>query len=164
MAAGLLVVACSDNSGPAGPSFQNGQTVPVTGTAPTAKDIKVQVVANPASTEPGRRVGITVFVTNTNGQPLAGKKVVVNTSTNTKALGTVDAALGTTDANGIYQTTVVVRCNDAVDNAGSPLVTLTVDAFVEGASSATTGGSATVTLVSQSGNPPCPPVVLPAAP
>jgi hypothetical protein len=155
IAAGLLVQSCSDNSGPAGPSFQNGQTVPVTGTAPTTTQIVVQVVANPSSTEPGRRVNATVIVTNVNGLPLAGRQVTVFTT----AGGTVDNPVGTTDANGTYTTTVIVRCADTGivgppgTTTGTPVKTVVISAIVEGKVAIVT---ATVTVTPTSDNAPCP--------
>jgi hypothetical protein len=135
VAVGAVMLACSDNSGPAGPHFSNGQAVPTTGQADTAAQIIIRVVANPASTEPGRRVGITVLVTNLNGAPLAGRRVVVNSTVNSaNAKGAIDQAIGTTDSNGIYQTTLLVRC---------------VDAGVTGNTINTGGGAAPVLPVSQ---------------
>jgi len=185
-AVGALFQACGSNSDPSGPA-RNGQNVPTTGFSNTAADIVIRVAANPASVEAGRRVEITVLVTNTNGQPLSGKRVLVNTSTNTAAFGTVDNPTGTTDANGIYRTSMIVRCSD-VGNVGTTGgggggttgtstgtttgtttgsgsttgglggggVVVTVDAFVDGQSSALSGNSATVTITTSSGNPPCP--------
>lgn len=184
-AVGALLQACGSNNDPSGPS-RNGQNVPTSGFSNTSADIRIRVSANPASTEAGRRVEITVQVTNTNGQPLSGKGVLVNTSTNTAAFGTVDAPTGTTDANGIYRTSMIVRCAD-VGNVGTTSgggggttgtstagtttgttgsgsttggagggVVVTVDAFVDGQSSAVSGNSATVTITTSSSNPPCP--------
>ncbi len=161
--AGLLLQACSDNKGPVGPRNPSSTT----GFANTSADILIRVTANPASIEPGRRVTITVLVTNGasalgggSGQPLAGKRVTVNTSTNTAAFGTIDNPVGITDANGIYQTTMIVRCSDAgvtnTGSEGSAAASVTVDAFVDGASSAATGTSATVTVTGTSDNAPCP--------
>ena len=183
-AVGALFQACGSNSDPSGPS-RNGQNVPTTGFANTGADIVIRVSANPASIEAGRRVEVTVQVTNTNGQPLSGKRVLVNTSTNTAAFGTVDNPVGTTDANGIYRTSMIVRCSDvgnvgttggggggttgsssgsssgtsgggSTTGLGGGGVVVTVDAFVDGQSSAVSGNSATVTITTSSGNPPCP--------
>jgi len=167
---GALVQACSDNKGPVGPT-RAGQNVPTTGFSNTADDIRIRVQANPASTEPGRRVSVVVIVTNTQGQPLAGKRVFVNTTTTPPALGTIDQPVGFTDDNGVYTTTLIVRCSDAgVTGAGASTgtgtstgtsatsaLTVKIDAFVEGASSATAGGNtATVTITGPGNNPPCP--------
>jgi len=184
-AVGALIQACGkqDVSGP--------RNANVTGFSNTALDIVIRVSANPASIEAGRRVTITVSVTNTNGQPLAGKPVIVNTSTNTAAFGTVDKPQGTTDSRGLYTTTMIVRCADVGNvlttggggggggattgtstgtstggttgtttgstggGAGGGVI-VTVDAFVEGQSSAVSGNSATVTITGSSNNPPCP--------
>ncbi len=199
LVAGTLIQACSDNNGTSGPTFEcaevkapqstakgtkgstnvrslaacTGSPAPSTGFANTSADIIIRVSANPASAEPGRRVTITVSVTNGGagggaGLPLAGKPVLVNTSTNgATAFGTVDGPSGVTDANGIYQTTMIVRCVDAgvvpattppapEPATGQEAATVTVDAFVDGASSAATGTSATVSVTGSSGNPPCP--------
>ena len=188
---GTLIQACSDNNGTTGPTLScnempvksgnirtlsactsgtPGTPAPTTGFANTSADILIRVQANPASTEPGRRVGIVVIVTNGaagasggSGQPLPGLRVQVNTSTNAgTAFGQVDAPTGITDSNGIYTTTMLVRCSDAglterkVSVAeGTAATTITVDAFVNGASSAAGGTSATVTVTGQSSNPPC---------
>jgi hypothetical protein len=196
--AGTLLQACSDNNGSTGPTFEcreltapqatakgtkgsgnvrslaacTGSPAPSTGFANTSEDILIRVTANPASIEPGRRVTITVLVTNGAngggaGLPLAGKRVFVNTSTNTVAFGTVDSPSGITNANGIYQTTMIVRCSDAgvvpaavppapEPATGQEAAFVTVDAFVDGASSAANGTSATVSVTGSSGNPPCP--------
>jgi hypothetical protein len=181
LVAGLLIQACSDNEGTVGPSFEcreekggprvlaqcTASPAPTTGFANTSANILIRVSANPASTEPGRRVTITVFVTNAagvlggSGQPLAGKRVFVNTSTSTAAFGTVDSPSGVTDANGLYTTTMIVRCSDAgivtpPPSGGLTVSTVTVDAFVDGASSAATGTSATVSVTGTGGSPPCP--------
>jgi hypothetical protein len=184
-AVGALIQACGkqDVSGP--------RNANVTGFSNTALDIVIRVSANPASIEAGRRVAITVSVTNANGQPLAGKRVLVNTSTNTAAFGTVDAPQGVTDSHGLYTTTMIVRCADVgnvlttggggggttaaptttagtttagTTTGGSASTTggtgggviVTVDAFVDGQSSAVSGNSATVTITGSGNNPPCP--------
>jgi hypothetical protein len=172
--AGTLIQACSDNGGTTGPVFEcqeqkggvtvlaecTGSPAPTTGHANTSADILIRVSANPASTEPGRRVAITVFVTNgllgSSGQPLAGKRVLVTASG-----GTIDAPSGVTDANGLYTTSLIVLCVDAgVVPAGPPapapgpvVTTVTVNAFVDGASSST---PAIVTVTGTSANAPCP--------
>jgi hypothetical protein len=157
--AGLLVQSCSDNSGPAGPAFQNGQTVPVTGTAPTNAQIVVQVVVNPSSTEPGRRVNATAIVTDFNGLPLAGRRVTIFAIGGGTAGGTVDNPVGITDANGTYTTTVIVRCADTgivgppATTNGTVVKTVVISAIVEGKVAVVT---ATVTLTPSGDNPPCP--------
>jgi hypothetical protein len=201
LVASTLIQACSDNNGTSGPTFEcsevkaaqgtakggtasgnvrslaacTGTPAPSTGFANTSDSIIIRVSANPASTEPGRRVTITVFVTNGNngggaGLPLAGKRVFVNTSTSAGAVGTIDGPSGTTNANGIYQTTLIVRCVDAgattagstppQTGTGTPVeaesLTVVVDAFVDGASSAETGTSANVSVKGPGDNAPCP--------
>lgn len=189
---GSLLQACSDNNGTVGPTFQcqdkHGETkkggvknlaectAPTTGFADTSSNILIRVSANPASTEPGRSVTITVLVTNGagafgggSGQPLAGRRVFVSTSATLPVGGTVNAPSGVTDANGMYTTTMIVRCVDAgvavppVEPApeepatGNAVATVTVVAFVDGATSAAGGGtSATVTVTGPGANAPCP--------
>jgi hypothetical protein len=191
LSAGSLLQACSDNNGTVGPTFEcqerNGETkkggvknltqctAPTTGFADTSANILIRVSANPASTEPGRRVTITVLVTNGagafgagSGQPLAGRRVFVSTSAAPPVGGQIDAPSGVTDANGMYTTTMIVRCVDAgvvppVEPApaepttGNTVTTVTVNAFVDGATSAAGGTPAVVTVTGTSGSgAPCP--------
>ncbi|MGH7358521.1 MAG: hypothetical protein ACREJR_06895, partial [Candidatus Rokuibacteriota bacterium] len=183
---GSLLQACSDNNGTVGPTFQcqdkHGETkkggvknlaectAPTTGFADTSSNILIRVSANPASTEPGRSVTITVLVTNGagqvgggSGQPLAGRRVFVSTSAAPPVGGQIDAPSGVTDANGIYRTSMIVRCVDAgvvppVEPApeepasGNTVTTVTVNAFVDGATSAVGGTSATVVVTGTSGS------------
>lgn len=118
----LLVQACSDNKGPAGPTFGAGQT----GHADTTADIRVQVAINPNTIELGRRAGITVLVTNTNGRPLEGRHVQLSTN-----VGQLDVVDGFTDAGGKFVSFIRITEQDAANSAG--LVQATVTAFVEGA-------------------------------
>ncbi len=118
---GGLIQACSDNKGPVGP--RSAQT---TGFANTAADIVVQVAINPNSITPGRRAGVTVLVTNVNGQPLAGKKVQLSTD-----VGSLDQNFGTTNAAGQFSTFIRISNEDA---ANATTTSATVTAFVEGAS------------------------------
>ena len=129
---GMLAQACSDNNGSTGPTFAcqetavgqgksrsvnarslNACTAPVSGVVNDIGDLLITVQANPGSTEPGRRVSIIVIVTNGNaefggsGQPLPGQRVFILASA-----GVVDGPTGTTDINGIYSTTMLVRCED----------------------------------------------------
>ncbi len=136
--AGGLFQACTDNKGPAGPTFPAGQT----GHADTAADIRVQVALNPNTIQPGQRAGITVLVTNTNGQPLAGRHVQLSTT-----IGQLDVVDGFTDASGKFVSFLRISAADA-----SVATTGTVTAFVEGAV-----GTAIVTVGI---NPPL--VVIPA--
>jgi hypothetical protein len=167
--AGALIQACSDNNGSTGPTFacregKAGTSVkafnasctaspaPVTGIANSNADIGIIVQASPASTEPGRRVSIIVIVTNGSantvagvsggsGQPLAGKPVFIIASG-----GVVDGPSGTTNAQGLYQTTLLVRCED--------IGPITVAATSGGAVSSV---SASIAITSQGTNSPCPP-------
>jgi Calx-beta domain len=120
--AGLLSQACSDNKGPAGPTFGSGQT----GTADTAADIRVQVAVNPNTIRLGQRAGITVLATNTNGRPLQGRHVQVSTT-----VGRLDRVDGFTDAAGKFVTFLTITDADARNAAG--LTEAEVTAFVEGA-------------------------------
>ena len=161
--AGALVQACSDNNGSTGPTFAcrekttsnvkafnascTASPAPVTGVANTNQDINIIVQASPASTEAGRRVSIIVIVTNGNpatigggsGQPLAGQTVFIIASA-----GVVDGPSGTTNAQGLYSTTLLVRCEDA-----GPI---TVNASSGGAVSS---AGAVISVTLPSGNTPC---------
>jgi hypothetical protein len=118
--AGVLVHGCSDNNGRV---TQN--TVPVIGVANTSANITVQVGVNPNSITPGRRAGVTAFVTNTNGFPLAGKSVQFSTT-----VGRLDQTVVTTNAAGQASTTLSITATDA-QNAGGTAATVTAN--VEGA-------------------------------
>lgn len=118
----LLVQACSDNKGPAGPTFGAGQT----GHADTPAQIVIQVAINPNTIELGRRAGITVLVTNLNGRPLEGRHVQLSTT-----VGQLDVVDGFTDAGGKFISFIRITEQDAANSAG--LVQATVTAFVEGA-------------------------------
>jgi len=161
--AGALVQACSDNNGSTGPTFAcrekttsnvkafnascTASPAPVTGIANTNQDINIVVQAAPASIEPGRRVSIIVIVTNGNpatvgggsGQPLPGQTVFIIASA-----GVVDGPSGTTNAQGLYSTTLLVRCED--------LGPITVNASSGGAVSS---AGATITVTPASPNTPC---------
>lgn len=118
---GLLLAACSDNKGPAGPSG-TGQT----GHADTTAQIRVQVAVNPNTIELGRRAGITVLVTNLNGRPLEGRHVQLSTD-----VGKLDVVDGVTDRDGKFTSALRITEQDALNAAG--LTVATVTAFVEGA-------------------------------
>jgi hypothetical protein len=165
--AGALVQACSDNSGSTGPTFAcregkattnvraynascTASPAPVTGIADSNRDIGIIVQASPASTEPGRRVSIIVIVTNGSantvpgatggsGQPLPGVPVFIIASG-----GVVDGPSGTTNSQGLYTTTLLVRCEDT-----GPI---TVNATSGGAVSPT---GATIAITPASPNSPC---------
>ncbi len=131
---GLLVLAalsqaCTDQSGSKGPTFPATQT----GEADTSSQIKVQVAVNPNQIELGRRAGITVLVTNTNGRPLEGRRVQVSTSH-----GRLDTVDGVTGADGKFVTFLFAPCGSVT--AGTAV---TVTAFVESA----TSGTATVNVI-----------------
>jgi hypothetical protein len=138
--AGVLVQGCSDNNGRV---TQN--TVPVIGVANTSANITVQVGVNPNSITPGRRAGVTAFVTNTNGFPLAGKSVQFSTT-----VGTLDQTVVTTNAAGQASTTLSITATDA-QNAGGTSATVTAN--VEGAV-----GTGSVNFGTPT--PPTPPTVL----
>jgi hypothetical protein len=120
--AGTVTAGCSDNNGRATPSSAD-----TTGFANSPADINVQIGVNPNSITPGQSAGVTAFVTNTNGLPLAGKKVQFSTS-----VGSVAQTVVTTNAAGQASTTLRVSVSD-VANAGGGSGTATVTAFVDGA-------------------------------
>jgi len=138
--AGTLIQACSDNNGSTGPTFEcreqkggvrvvaqcTGAPAPSTGFANTSADIRVQVAVNPNAITPGRRAGVTAFVTNLNGQPLAGKVVQFSTD-----VGTLDKVAVTTNGAGQASTTLSITPIDAASASGKTFATVT--AFVEGA-------------------------------
>ena len=136
----MFVQACSDNKGPAGPTFGADQT----GHADTAAQIVVQVAVNPNTIELGRRAGITVLVTNTNGRPLEGRHVQLSTTA-----GRLDRVDGFTDSFGKF---VSFLFADPANTAGG---TATVTAFVEGAT-----GAASVTILAAPTIPPTPTLVV----
>jgi hypothetical protein len=139
---GTLIQACSDNNGTTGPTFEcaqqkggvkviaecsgGGSPAPSTGFANTAADIRVQLGVNPNTITPGRRAGVTAFVTNLNGQPLAGRKVQFSTE-----VGTLDQTVVTTNSAGQASTSLSITPADAA-NAGSKTSSV-VTAFVDGA-------------------------------
>src|SRR5262249_26328655 len=166
---GALIQACTDNNGPAGPSFEchesttGGKTtttrsgnvrslaactatpVPVTGDGiggPSAT-IFVSVAVNPGTIEKGRRGTVLVSVTNQHGFAIANTAVQL-----ASAGGNLDATSGTTDGNGLFSTTIFVPC----DSTGAGKVT----AIVSGVT-----GTGAFTAVTATENNPCPP---PAAP
>jgi hypothetical protein len=120
--AGTVAAGCSDNNGRATPSSAD-----TTGFANSPADINVQIGINPNTITPGQSAGVTAFVTNTNGLPLAGKKVQFSTS-----VGSVAQTVVTTNAAGQASTTLRVSESD-VANAGGGSGTATVTAFVDGA-------------------------------
>jgi hypothetical protein len=139
LAAGTLIQACSDNNGSTGPRFEcreqkggvkvlsqcTGSPAPTTGFANTSAEIKVQVGINPNSITPGTRAGVTAFVTNLNGLPLAGKSVQFSTD-----VGSLDTTVVPTNAQGQASTYLRVSAQD-VTNSGKSAATVT--AFVDGA-------------------------------
>lgn len=159
---GLLLVAgilqaCSDNNGSTGPTFEcreqkggvkvlaecTGSPAPTTGFANTSAEIRVQVAVNPNTITPGRRAGVTVIVTNLNGQPLAGKTVKFSTD-----VGSLDQVEGKTNAQGQVSTTLSITPTDAANAQGKTSATVT--AFVEGAVGTATvnfGGASALTLI-----------------
>ena len=137
---GTLIQACSDNNGSTGPRFEcreqqggvkvlaqcTGSPAPTTGFANTAADIKVQLGINPNSITPGTRAGVTAFVTNLTGLPLAGKSVQFSTD-----VGSLDQTVVPTNAQGQASTTLRVSANDVANAQGKTAATVT--AFVDGA-------------------------------
>ena len=164
LVAGTLIQACSDNNGSTGPRFEcreqkggvkvlaqcTGSPAPTTGFANTAADIKVSLGINPASITPGQRAGVTAFVTNLNGLPLAGKNVQFSTD-----VGSLDQTVVQTNAQGQASTTIRISSDDVTNATGKSAATVT--AFVDGAV-----GIGTVTF---GANPTAtPPVALTIAP
>ena len=158
--AGTLIQACSDNNGSTGPTFEcreqkggvrvvaqcAGAPAPSTGFANTSADIRVQVAVNPNAITPGRRAGVTAFVSNLNGQPLAGKRVQFSTE-----VGTLDQVAVTTNGAGQASTTLSITPTDAASAGGK--TTSVVTAFVEGAFGTATvnfGGSLLLVLIPES--------------
>jgi hypothetical protein len=131
---GALVQACTDNKQAS--TFPTGQT----GHSDTALDVRVVIGLNPNSVEVGRRIGITVLVTNFNGRPLEGRHVQLTTTA--ERLDQVD---GFTDPDGKFVT--FLFCDSA---GGASIV-----AFVEGATSqpasATCAGAPTGTTTGTTG-------------
>jgi hypothetical protein len=119
-----LLQACSDNNGTTGPRFAGGPAA-TTGFANTSANIRVVVGVNPNTITPGRRAGVTAFVTNENGHPLAGKRVQFSTD-----VGTLDQTVVVTNASGQASTTLSITPTDA---ANAPGTSATVVAFVEAA-------------------------------
>jgi hypothetical protein len=137
--AGTVTAGCSDNNGRATPTSADA-----TGFANTSADIKIFLGINPSSITPGQRAGVTAVVTNTNGQPLAGKSVQFSTT-----VGSLDTVSGTTNSKGQFSTFLRVSQTDVTNcNCTSGTVT----AFVEGAQGTGTvnfGGAIVLVL-----NPP----------
>jgi hypothetical protein len=121
----VLVQACSDNKGPAGPSFGTGGAGQV-GHADFPEQIRVDVGINPNTIELGRQAGVTVLVTNTNGRALPNKHVQLSTT-----VGTLNRVDGFTDPGGKFVAFLRITEQDAANAAG--LVQAVVTAFVEGA-------------------------------
>jgi hypothetical protein len=119
---GGLLYACSNQSGSSGPTFPAGQT----GHADNPAQIHVQVAVNPNTIELGRRAGITVLVTNTNGRPLQGLHVQLSTD-----VGSLDVVDGFTDPDGKFVSFLRITDTDANNAGGKHEATVT--AFVEGA-------------------------------
>jgi hypothetical protein len=140
--AGTLLQACSDNNGSTGPVFEcreqkggvkvaaqcAGSPAPTTGFANTSAEIRVQLGINPNTITPGRRAGVTAFVTNLNGQPLAGKIVRFSTD-----VGSLDKVAVETNSAGQASTTLSITPQDVVNAGNSGKTSATVTAFVDGA-------------------------------
>jgi len=106
---GALVQACTDNSGPAGPSF-GGTTVPVTSDSGAANVVNLLVSVGPG----GDQFTFTVFVRGATGKPIEGASVFVSTN-----LGRLSPTDGVTDASGRFVS--VLTCGDG--GAGVATVT-----------------------------------------
>ncbi len=116
---GLLLAACSDNKGPAGPTAGAGQV----GHADTTSQLQVDIALNPTAVEVNRRIGVTVLVTNQNGRPLAGRHVQLSLAQAGAPAARLDRVDGDTDAGGKFVSFIL--CIGPGDG--------TVTAFVEGA-------------------------------
>jgi hypothetical protein len=139
LAAGALIQACSDNSGPVGPTFP----AKVVGDAigGPAGTINIQVTVSPGIVERGRRTGVTFFLTSAGGAPLQGRTISFSSTS-----GKFDALSGVTDVNGTFSTTLLISC-DVPEGAGS------ITAVVEGKSAVLEGA---FTVITASSNNPCP--------
>jgi len=149
---GALLQACSNQGGSSGPSHPAGQT----GTADNPTQIIVRVAINPNTIELGRRAGVTVLVTNTNGRPLQGRHVQLSTS-----VGQLDVVDGFTDADGKFVSALRVTAADVTSGQSSATVTAFVDGAV-GSAVVNFAGLPALTLaptnVTQKGSttgPPC---------
>src|SRR5262245_38506341 len=163
LAAGTLIQACSDNNGTTGPTFscnespsgrgaggvralaacpQTGGPVPVVGNVGNGLNAVVQV--NPGVIDIGRRASVIVIVTSAPAPGLVGAGIPGRTVRLAASGGSLDATSGTTDANGVFATTMIVPCGST---AGGGKVT----AIVEGVGSS--GGACTSQAATT--NDPC---------
>ena len=166
LVAGTLIQACTDNNGTTGPTFacnesprgggaggvralaacpQTGGPVPVVGNVGAGLNAVVQV--NPGAIDIGRRASVIVIVTsgaNASTGTQAGAGIPGRTVRLAATGGSLDATSGTTDANGVFATTMIVPC-------GSTPGTGSVTAIVDGVAS--TGGA--FTSKTATANDPC---------
>jgi hypothetical protein len=112
LALAALVQACTDNSGKSpGPTFPSGTTGFADTGGPTG-DVLVQLAVNPGTVERGRRAGVTVLVTNTNGAALPGQHVQLSTTA-----GNLTVVDGFTDLDGKFVSFLQVPCSDPSGSA-----------------------------------------------
>ena len=163
-----LIQACSDNSGTTGPTFscnespiEQGTTsakaralaactggtqgpVPVVGNIGGGLTINVQV--NPGTIDIGRRASVIVIVTSGTGGDVgkAGAGIPGRTVRLDAVGGNLDATSGTTDANGVFSTTMIVPCGSVL---GAGLVTAIVDGVK--------GSTIFISQPAAAGNDPC---------
>lgn len=118
----LLLAACSDNKGPAGPTFGTS----VTGTASNGQFV-LTVNINPNNVEPGQRAGITVRATTVNGAPLEGREVQLSTTH-----GVLDRVAGVTDAAGRFVAFITIPAPAGGNTPGNIPSQVTITATVDG--------------------------------
>jgi hypothetical protein len=128
---GALQQACSDNTGPVGPTFP----AKVVGDAigGPAGTINIQASVSPGIVDRGRRASVTIMLTSAGGAPLQGRQVVVSSTG-----GRFDQSSGTTDGDGIFRTTIYVPCEVADGPYAITVVVEGKSAVLEGAFSAAT--------------------------
>jgi hypothetical protein len=136
---GALLQACTtDNKGPSGPTYP----AKVVGDAigGPAGTINIQASVSPGIVDQGRRASVTIMLTSPGGAPLPGRTVFVSSPG-----GRFDQGNGTTDQNGVFQTTMFVPC----EVAPGPY---TITAVVEGKSATLEGA---FTVATSTSNDPC---------
>jgi hypothetical protein len=162
LAVGTLIQACSDNNGTTGPTFSCNENplgegtrsgnvralaactggtqgpAPVVGNVGAGETVTVSI--NPGVIDIGRRGSVVVIVTSVNGAGIPGRTVRLDSLG-----GNLDATSGTTDASGVFATTMIVPCGTLAGGAG--LVTAIVDGK--------TGNQIFLAQPAAPGNDPC---------
>lgn len=141
LAVGAVLQACSDNKGPAGPSFR-GAPVKVVGDAIGGPNgtINIKASVSPGVITRGRRATVEILLTSPGGAPLVGRRVFLSSPG-----GRFDQASGVSDGNGIFSTTMFVPC-EVADKSYA------IVAVVEGKSATLEGA---FTVVTATTNDPC---------